>query len=300
MTLARISVVVVTHNRPADIERCLKSIRGQTIPAQVVVVDNASDPGKSPSVMAPCEMLLRSECFLGPADAKNLAFKHVTEAVTVLLDDDAELSQPDALERVLRVFSADRGIGCLALNCQGTWLGGPPVEQMGLLPSDYNGQPGRTVAGEMAWPAPEFIGAGCAFRTEVFRSLGGFPSTYGYGYEEPHLSYRIIDAGWEILYVRSIEVRHYHSTDWRLPPADRLSSQLRNKWAMVTELLPLRWIPVALLGFTGRIVRDALRARAWRFDLLTAPTSGFAAGWRRRRPVRASTVRRILAIRGRL
>ena len=179
----------------------------------------------------------------------------------VVLDDDAELQDRDSLARILRVLALRPDVACLALNCQGSWRGGPPLEQMALLPGRWAQSAPEAVGGERAWPVAEFIGAGCAFDMDAFRAAGGFPPGYGYGYEEPHLAYRLLDAGRSILYVQSIQVRHHHSTTWRVPNAERMSSLVSNKCAMAAELFPVPSIPPAVALFAGRVIYEGLRSR---------------------------------------
>lgn len=291
--------MLVTRNRPDDLRRCLESVAKQTVRSQVIVLDNAPDVGAEASVSADA-LLLRGTEFLGPADAKNLAFEHALAPVVVLLDDDAELAASDALARVLAVFDADPQVGCLALNCLAIQPGGTAIEQMARLRAVRSDARHMSVAGEAAYPAAEFIGAGSAFRLSVFRSVGGFPTGYGYGYEEPHLAYRILDAGWRILYLQSVTVRHYHSRSWRLSAQSRLSSQLRNKWAMAAELFPALWIPLALGPFTIRMLGEMRRNGVpWAGPLRWACRS-FLAEWRHRRPLSLATVRTAARLRGRL
>lgn len=295
----QITVVLVTRNRPADLRRCLESVSQQTVPPQIIVLDNHPDVGAEARVPAGV-VLLHTDEFLGPADAKNRAFTRALAPIVVLLDDDAELTAADALERVLAVFDAEPGVGCLALNCLAVQPGGAEVEQMARLRAVRRDAPPLVVSGEAAYPVAEFIGAGSAFRLSVFRAVGGFPTGYGYGYEEPHLAYRILDSGWRILYLQSVTVRHYHSTSWRLTPENRLSSQLRNKWAMSAELFPALWIPLALGPFTIRMLAEMRRNRVgWAGPLRWACRS-FVAQWRHRRPLSLETVRTAARLRGRL
>lgn len=295
----QVTVVLVTRHRPADLRRCLASVVGQTVPAQIVVLDNSPEPGKEASVLG-AAVLLRSEEFLGPADAKNIAFQHAAGPLVVLLDDDAELARADALERIVRVFAADPQLGCLALNCLAVQADGGQIEQMARLRAVRPGVAPLRVAGEPVYAAAEFVGAGCAFRLGVFRAVGGFPAGYGYGYEEPHLAYRILDAGWTILYARAVEVRHYHSISWRLPAETRLASQLRNKWTMSAQLFPAPWIPLALVPFTLRTLLEMREHRVRWGPPLRWAWSSFRQEWRRRRPLSPSTVRLAMRLRGRL
>ncbi len=67
----RIVALVLSHNAPQALERCLGAIADQTTtPDEIVVVDNASSPPVNvdtlPEVGAPLRVL-RSETNLGPA-----------------------------------------------------------------------------------------------------------------------------------------------------------------------------------------------------------------------------------------
>lgn len=298
--MAEVSVLVVSHNRPADLARCVASVLAQDTHATLVVVDNASDAGAWPSLSLPTgATVVRSDTMLGPADAKNLGFAHIKTPIAVLLDDDSELKDPNILSRVLSVCHASPNAACLALNCQGSWLNSPPVEQMALLPHPWATRAPQQIAGERVWPVAEFIGAGCVFDMAAFRSVGGFPAGYGYGYEEPHLAYRLLDSGRTILYVQSIHVRHYHSTSWRLPDSNRIASLAANRCAMAGELFPGEWIPIAVASSAARMIRDSLRAKVHGVRL-TVALNGLRRGLVRRRPLRRETVRMILGLRGRL
>jgi len=64
--------VILTHNAPESLERCLQAIAGQTVPPEaVLVVDNASRPPVAAEALAPVggsvSELVRSEVNTGPA-----------------------------------------------------------------------------------------------------------------------------------------------------------------------------------------------------------------------------------------
>ncbi len=102
----RIMAVVLTHNAPESLDRCLRAIAGQTTPPQgLLVVDNASDP---PVVRAqlpdsiPEVVLLRSDTNGGPAGGYNIALAKFLEldfAHAWVLDDDI-VPDADCLERL--------------------------------------------------------------------------------------------------------------------------------------------------------------------------------------------------------
>jgi rhamnopyranosyl-N-acetylglucosaminyl-diphospho-decaprenol beta-1,3/1,4-galactofuranosyltransferase len=102
----QVMAVVLTHNAPGSLERCLRAIADQTVPPDsVLVVDNASDPPASlgsPLAAGLPGTLLRSEVNTGPAGgyAQALAeflssgFRHAW-----VLDDDM-VPDPSCLERL--------------------------------------------------------------------------------------------------------------------------------------------------------------------------------------------------------
>lgn len=293
----RATVVVVTRNRPEDLGRCLASVARQSLCSALVVLDNASDTPLAPPRGA---VVLRSDLLLGVAAARNRACTRVTTPYLVFLDDDAAFQDTDTLERIVRVFDSDTRIAALALNALAVQQSGVELEQMRLVRGVRAGVLPIVCGGETTVPVAVFVGAGCAFRTEAFRAVGGFREDFQYGGEEFHLALRLIDRGWEMRYLPAVKVRHYHSGAWRLDASVRLPSQLRNKWAMAAEMLPRRHIPGALGPFTLRMLAEMRRdGVGWGAPLRWAWVS-FLAEWRHRRPVALATVRTAARLRGRL
>ena len=120
--------------------------------------------------------------------------------------------------------------------------------------------------------------------------------------ESPQQSGHLLEGGWDILYLPEVRVLHHHATTWRLTDEARLSSQLRNKWTMAAELVPVPWIPGAVLPLTARTLCSLRRGGqpGATGRILGMAMRGFRTGWGARRPVSVRTVRRVLALRGRL
>jgi GT2 family glycosyltransferase len=104
-----ITAVVLTHNAPESLQRCLRAIAAQTVPPDsVLVVDNASDPPASledPTAGGLPTTLLRSEVNTGPAGgyAQALAeFLSSGAGHAWVLDDDM-VPDPWCLERLWAV-----------------------------------------------------------------------------------------------------------------------------------------------------------------------------------------------------
>ena len=103
--------VVLTHNAPDSLERCLQAIAGQTTPPEaVLVVDNASRPPvELDDSVAPEAVLkvVRSEVNTGPAGGYAQALAEFLDSGYLhawVLDDDMR-PEPECLERLWAVAS---------------------------------------------------------------------------------------------------------------------------------------------------------------------------------------------------
>ena len=108
----RILAVVLTHNAPDSLDRCLRAIAAQTAPPEgILVVDNASTPAvQPPTNSGPVPVtVLRSDVNTGPAGGYATAlaeflrsgFRHAW-----VLDDDM-LPEPTCLESLWAVAGQD-------------------------------------------------------------------------------------------------------------------------------------------------------------------------------------------------
>jgi len=111
--------------------------------------------------------------------------------------------------------------------------------------------------------------------------VGGYFTELFYGHEEVELSWRLVDAGWEIWYLADVTVFHprtdigRHASGWRLTG--------RNRVWVARRTLP--W-PVALVHVGAWLVLGVARtpSRSTRRSYL----DGWCSGWRgriARRPI---------------
>ncbi len=107
----RVLAVVLTHNAPESLERCLKAILAQSVPPEgVLVVDNASRPpvALGPSAVPSVSIrVVRSEVNTGPAGGYAQALGEFLDSGYLhawVLDDDMR-PDPECLERLWSVAS---------------------------------------------------------------------------------------------------------------------------------------------------------------------------------------------------
>ncbi len=102
----RIMAVVLTHNAPEALDRCLAAIAGQTTPPEaVVVVDNASTPPvqlDDPTGTGLAVRVVRSEVNTGPAGgwANGLSVFLASDAAHAWVLDDDMVPDPNCLQRL--------------------------------------------------------------------------------------------------------------------------------------------------------------------------------------------------------
>lgn len=109
------AAVVVTYNRKALLRQCVECLLAQSVPCDILLIDNASTDGTQAWAEALCEehaavRYRNTGENLGGAGGFNCGMRWAVEAgyAHVWIMDDDTLPKPDALERLLE---ADRIVG---------------------------------------------------------------------------------------------------------------------------------------------------------------------------------------------
>src|SRR3989338_4036509 len=106
-----ISIVIPVYNHAHTLERCLRSIEGQTYrPIEVIIVDDGSTDSLS-EVLNKLQFnfsptVIRQEN-MGAAAASNRGFKEATGEYIIFWDADT-LARPEMLEKLLRALEGDK------------------------------------------------------------------------------------------------------------------------------------------------------------------------------------------------
>ena len=213
-----LSVVVCTHNRPLDLERCLEAIAALMDPVEVVVVDSASQP--------PCRELVAGyaarvenlsyvrEDRPGHSRARNRGIATASGDVIAFLDDDAS-PRPDWARRIVAPFEADPAIGCVGGACHPVfpdstkpdWLSDRLLQFAAIT---RFGSEAREASSSVEWP----FGANMAFRREALAETGPFSETLGregtnlLSGDDSALIESVRRAGWKIWLEPSAVVDH--------------------------------------------------------------------------------------------
>lgn len=243
MSAARITVVVVTWQGRDLVRRCLDSLRGQTEPHRVVVVDNASTDGTAELLTAryPEADILRLQVNTGFAGGAQAGLDAVRTPYAALLNNDAA-ADPGWLAALTAALDADPRLA--AATSRLLLADGGRVNNAGggLTAAGYGydiglGEPDGPPydrAGEVFG----FSGGAAALRMDAVRAAGGFARRLFLYYEDTDLSWRLRLAGWSTGYVPTALVHHLHSASTDQSSAGFAFHNERNRLLVLTRCAP--------------------------------------------------------------
>ncbi|WP_128380547.1 glycosyltransferase family 2 protein [Streptomyces cavernae] len=257
MSDPRTSVVVITHNRRAELLRTLDHLARMPESPPVFVTDNASEDGTAEAVAQhhPAVRLLRPGRNLG-AVGRNLAVAHTRTPYIAFCDDDSWWA-PGSLSAAADLLDRHPGLGAVTARIV-VEPGGtedPIVEE--LRNSPLTGPP---------WlPGPalgSFLAAATVVRADAFRAAGGFNERFWLGGEEELLAVDLLVDGWWLVYADELTVHHWPSRA-RNAEARRVDGIRNTLW--FTWLRRPAWAAVRRTLYLARTVpRDRASLRAFR------------------------------------
>lgn len=251
MTAGRVTVVIITRDRRAELLSTLAHMTTLPDRAPVVVVDNASTDHTADAVTEQFSQvtLLRSDHNLG-ALGRNLAVQDIDTPYVAFCDDDTRW-QPGALSRAADLLEAHPGLASVT----GRILVAPMMVEDPITP-ELRDSP---VPGPAWLPGPALLGvlAGASmFRVTAFREVGGFSPRLWLGGEEELLALDLAARGWWMCWAPDVVVEHAPSTS--RDPRRRRQLGIRNTLWTAWLRRPL----LSALRRTGTLLRSIPRDRA--------------------------------------
>lgn len=231
-----VSIVIVNYNARGLLRQCLRSIfENLTLPdekATVVVIDNNSSDDSVAMVREqfPRARLIPLEHNGGYAKAVNHGIRSVESRYYLILNMDTTLVQPRTIERMVEFMDAHTKVGLAGpklINPNGstqassctfpkfayplyrrTFLGSlgfakKAISQYLMLNWDHN----------ETRPVDWVIGTGMIVRHEALQHIGLMDERFFMYFEDVDWCRRFWQAGWQIKYIHTIEVVHYHGRE---------------------------------------------------------------------------------------
>lgn len=272
------TILITTKNRRDELRVALRSCFQQSVPVEVLVIDDGSTDGTAEMVRQefPAARLDRAEQSRGYIVHRNRGARLASAPVVFSIDDDAAFQSPDTVEVTLAEFDHPR-VG--AVSIPHVDVNKPPV------PADAPPDDGQIYC------VAHYIGCAHALRTDLFRRLGGYREFLLHQTEEMDYCVRLYDAGYVVRRGRAASIHHYDS-----PRRD----QKRQYVQSARNTLLFAWYNAPMPQLVGHwaanhlnLLRFGLARRhpVWVAEGIAAGWRASAAAWSARAPVRRSTYR---------
>lgn len=230
-TIPRLSIILISWNSRAMLERCLCSLRSviERDDVEVIWVDNGSDDGTASMVEELFPQVRRRILSrnYGVAYARNRGIEMALGEYILILDDDTEAT-PEAIDELMAYMDTHprTGIAGCALRDSDGHLQDSFKSYPGLGAKISNvlrsklGKP-RTVELPDGVIHPVYIIGACQIiRRAVFDKIGLLDEKIFYGPEDADFCMRAKEAGWEISYIPGVSILHH----WRRITSRSLTS----------------------------------------------------------------------------
>ena len=260
----RISILIITYNRPADLLELLVNLGTQlhlnTVLQEILILNNAStdDYSAVTNYIASNPQLnityIWSDENLGVARGRNRLMQIATGELLLSLDDDMVFTAADDLVKLATLFdepffkTSNTGIITFGViyydtrDVQVTAFPHKKYEKYAALPRFHTAY---------------FAGGAHIMLAEVITNTGLYPTDFHYGMEEYDLSYRILNAGYTIGYDNAVTVAHKESPLGRQPSYKKLQMQWVNKSKVAWRYLPFRYFLTTSLSWAIQYIRTA-------------------------------------------
>lgn len=192
----KISFLIVTKNRPEELQFTLKQLRGivDVVNHEVLIfIDGCTETEKLQNQFDWVKWYVSDES-ISASPARNFLYSKAVGEILIGLDDDAHLISKNPVETIKEYFSANQNLGILAF-----------LEIKGLL---ENLQNELLSIEKVEFLTADFIGCGFAIRKSIYEKTNGFPKWIDIYGEEPCLAIEILDLDYDILFTNQVVVNH--------------------------------------------------------------------------------------------
>lgn len=259
-----VTVALVSYNSARQIAACLSALAAQTIPHQVIVVDNAStDNSASIAAGFTGTRVIPLRRNVGFGRGVNIAAREIddSDGILITLNPDV-VPRPDFIEQIVAPFddpsiASAAGTLVFASDQDVVASAGVRVFRNGVAVDARLGERFKTVG-----PTAEVFGASggaAAYRVTAFRHAGGFCGAFFLYLEDVDLAWRLRLLGWRSMWVPGAVASHVYSASAGEGSAFKRCLLARNRiWTLA------RCLPSALWRrHRWEIIRFDIRAAGW-------------------------------------
>jgi GT2 family glycosyltransferase len=210
-----VDIIILSMDRSEDTIAAIDSSLDQTGIRQTVwVVDQGSGPDTigrlkrhvADKPLVHLEIVGRN---LGIPGGRNLATQLGHAPYVVALDNDAVFCSKDEVAKAVRRLESDPGLAGIGFRILNYFSRGDDERSWGY-PKSLKPRSDREFL------ATRFIGTGHALRRKAFEAVDGYDASLFFYWEELDVCYRLINAGYRILYAPEVAIFHKVSPEHRV------------------------------------------------------------------------------------
>jgi GT2 family glycosyltransferase len=242
-----LSFIIITYNRPDDALALLQNIaqlnQAYELLEEIILLNNASATSYhsvDEFIQSQPGLPFRyfySEDNLGVARGRNYALTLAKAPILIMLDDDAELQNKDCLVQLLQEFDKRNTERPKAIISFKVLYYETLLMQKNALPHKQY----QKFCDKEFFETYYYAGGAHAIQRDVLNEVGAYPEDFFYGMEEYDLSYRILEAGYSIVYSSKIVMLHKESPLGRKPKEEKLRMMWVNKSSVAWRYLPRKY-----------------------------------------------------------
>ncbi|MEY4278362.1 MAG: hypothetical protein RL377_366 [Bacteroidota bacterium] len=299
--MKNIAIIIITYNRPEDMLALANNIvsldHKEALLEEVIIVNNNSS--KDYTALKEFISLNKQVNFnyiesnenLGVSKGRNFAIQQAKAPLLLMLDDDCEIAEKNALQTIDELFRDKPNTGIISIK----------VEYFHNRQMQVNAFPHKAFEKYKHLSNFEtyyFAGGAHIVRKAVMEKIGNYPAQFFYGMEEYDLSYRILNAGYTIEYNSAVTMLHKESPEGRQPNKDKVKGMWLNKTIVAYTYLPkIHVLSTAIMWSLFYLAKT-------KFDLI-----GFIQNWKaiakipsriKRTPLKKSTLAYLKKVNARL
>jgi GT2 family glycosyltransferase len=266
-----IAIIIITYNRPDDMLALAINISKleykEQLLEEVIIINNnsSSDYSLVKEFIKNCKDVnfkyIDSVENLGVSKGRNFAIQKAKAPLLLMLDDDCEIAESNALLTIDTLFKNKPTTGLISIKVKYFQNG---TMQVNAFPhknfNKFKDQP--------SFETYYFAGGAHIVRKSVMNEVGNYPDSFFYGMEEYDLSYKILNAGYIIEYNAGITMLHKESPEGRQATNDKLKGMWLNKATVAYTYLPIGYF------ITTSVMWSLFYLKKTKFDLI-----GFIKNW---------------------
>jgi GT2 family glycosyltransferase len=239
---------------------------------EVIVVNNASTDDYTPvknfinSTPALPFKYFDAPENLGVAKGRNFALAKGKAPIIIMLDDDAVLQNKNSLVNLVKEFDESNTERSKAIvSFKVLYYDNLQMQKNALPHKRFEEYKDKSF-----FETYYYAGGAHAIKREVIEKLGHYPADFFYGMEEYDLAYRVLDAGYSIVYSDKIVMLHKESPLGRKPKKEKLQMMWLNKSKVAWRYLPKKYFYSTAIMWSLQYLKET------GFNL-----SGFINGWKK-------------------